>query len=596
MHDSDIQLHMQALAVSKAPESGWSSSSSQSSTPSVPVVQVSNAPQITVSPGTPASGSRRSSVIDQEASISPEKTSLDPTAIPYGVNESNYPMHMMQMQSPYAADISMGMVVMPPPPDGDHAWTKSVPYMMPSYATYPPQYAVQIPRPSIPPHLVPVGRTVYIGNIPDNTSVSELLDLVKFGPIESVRMLPDRNCAFISFLTGQVAAAFHADLTVKHASLKNRELKIGWGRPSAPPPAVLMAVQTRNASRNVYIGGIEEDVTEDSLRNDLSRFGEIEQIKIMRDTNVCFIHFLSIQTAMTVVATLPLEPKWKGKRINYGKDRCSYVPKGQQQIQEHNSQAAALGLAAATWLGYPTGYSGFSSNSPAGAAFTSFVAENEGSFSGEAVSEQMRTNKFFNPDPQFHQFGNRTVYLGNLHPSTTTVEICNHVRGGILQSIKHLPDRHIAFVTFIDPNAALTFYHLAAYTDVTINGRRLKVGWGRPSGPLSPAIALAVQAGASRNLYLGNIDDPELLDEDRIRKELSVYGDLEMVNTLPQKNCAFANFTNIQSAIKCNEAMKHHKDYSKVKVSFGKDRCGNLPRSLNRFHANWNSAKNRLNE
>ncbi|WFD34917.1 hypothetical protein MCUN1_001763 [Malassezia cuniculi] len=599
MKQSELQLPMQSLSLSDATDSATEAGVQSSPVPSVTVSNANNSPpQITISPDTPASS--RSPVLRSESPVAPKKSNLEPTAAPYEATSNMYQMQqMMQMQSPYAADMSMGMVVMPPlqpPADGENAWTKTMPYVMPPYGAYMPQYAMQFPRPSAAPHMVPVGRTVYIGNIPPKTSASELLNMVKFGPVESLRMLPDKNCAFVSFLNAQVAAAFHADMTVKRVSLNDHELKIGWGKPSVTPPAVLMAVQNNNASRNVYIGGIDDDMTEDSIRLDLSHFGEIDQVKIIRETKVCFVHFLSIQSAMAVVSSLTLEPKWKGKRVNYGKDRCSYVPKGQQQIQAHNNQAAALGLAAATWLGYPTGYSGFSSNSPAGVAFSSFMAGNESGSASEPVAEQIHSNKVKNPDPQYHQFGNRTVYLGNLHPNTTTEEICNHVRGGILESIKYLPNRHIAFVTFIDHNTALTFYHLATYSGMTINGRRLRIGWGRPSGRLNPAIALAVQAGASRNLYLGNIDDPELLQEDRIRREFSVFGELEMVNTLREKNCAFANFTNIQSAIKCNEAMKHHKDYSKVKISFGKDRCGNLPRGLNRFHANWSSAKERANE
>ena len=29
---------------------------------------------------------------------------------------------------------------------------------------------------------------------------------------------------------------------------------------------------------------------------------------------------------------------------------------------------------------------------------------------------------------------NRTVYLGNIHPKTTTEDLCNAIRGGVLQS------------------------------------------------------------------------------------------------------------------------------------------------------------------
>ncbi|PWN46015.1 hypothetical protein IE81DRAFT_344083 [Ceraceosorus guamensis] len=444
---------------------------------------------------------------------------------------------------------------------------------------------------SAPPQGNATGRTVYVGNLPAEASVDELLNQVKFGPIENVRVLPEKNCAFISFLDGGTAAAFHADASVKKMSLHNQELKIGWGKPSPCPTNVAMAVQANQATRNVYLGQLEESVTEQSLRDDLARFGPIDQVKIVRDKNIGFVHFLSITTAIKVVSTLPTEPAWADKRVNYGKDRCAYVPRSQQQNQAHNSQAAAMGMAAAASLGYPTAFTpatggfnvpGFAAlgpaSAPAGLGFPSGLAGAQG---GDPDALGRSPSGSGGPAPSaLSQMGNRTVYLGNIHPDTTTEEICNHIRGGILQNVRFIPEKHIAFVTFVDANAALAFYHLASFSGIMIHNRRLKIGWGKHSGPLSPAIAMAVQAGGSRNVYVGNIENPDMLTAEKLRKDFGEYGDIELVNSLREKNCAFVNFCNIQNAIKAIEAMKNHADYSDVRIAYGKDRCGNPPRSV----------------
>jgi len=39
---------------------------------------------------------------------------------------------------------------------------------------------------------------------------------------------------------------------------------------------------------------------------------------------------------------------------------------------------------------------------------------------------------------------NRTIYLGNIHPETTAEDLCNAIRGGVLQSIRYMQDKHIA--------------------------------------------------------------------------------------------------------------------------------------------------------
>ncbi|KAG0152006.1 hypothetical protein CROQUDRAFT_650594 [Cronartium quercuum f. sp. fusiforme G11] len=387
------------------------------------------------------------------------------------------------------------------------------------------------------------GRTVYVGNLPADAAVDELLSQVRFGPIDTVKVLPEKNCAFISFLDPTTAAAFHSDALMRKVQLHGQELKIGWGKPSAVPTNVAMAVQQNGATRNVYLGNLEEAVSEQSLRDDLSRYGPIDQVKIVRDKNIGFVHFLSIATAIKVVQTLATEPAWAGKRVHYGKDRCAYVPKNQHQQQQHNMAAAAMAATAAGYVGF--------SNTLAG----------------------------INLDPTQVQPGNRTVYLGNIHPETTLEEICNTIRGGILQQIRYIQDKHIAFVTFVDSNAAVAFYHTATFQGIALHNRRLKVGWGKHSGPPSPGIAMVVQAGGSRNVYIGQIDDFEAFDEAKIKQDFSQYGEIELVNLLKEKNCAFVNFTNIANSIKAIEGIKQNEEYSKFKIAYGKDRCANAPRN-----------------
>ena len=146
-----------------------------------------------------------------------------------------------------------------------------------------------------------------MGNLPSTASVDELLNLVHFGPLESIRVLPEKSCVFLSFLDGSTAAAFHADATIKKLSLHGQELKIGWGKPSPVPAQVGLAISQSNASRNVYVGGLDEALTEEQLRDDLSRFGLIDQVKIVRDKNIGFVHFLSISVATKVCQFIVLK-------------------------------------------------------------------------------------------------------------------------------------------------------------------------------------------------------------------------------------------------------------------------------------------------
>lgn len=168
------------------------------------------------------------------------------------------------------------------------------------------------------PASAPTGRTVYVGSLPADAAVDELLSQVRFGPIDNVKILPEKNCAFISFLDPTTAAAFHSDALMRKIQLHGQELKIGWGKPSTVSTTVIVACQQNGATRNVYLGNLDESVTEQSLRDDLSRFGPIDQVKVVRDKNIAFVHFLSIATAIKVVQQLAQEPEWAGRKVNYG--------------------------------------------------------------------------------------------------------------------------------------------------------------------------------------------------------------------------------------------------------------------------------------
>jgi RNA recognition motif-containing protein len=418
---------------------------------------------------------------------------------------------------------------------------------------------MSLQQPTSPVSMTPgivtgTSRTVYLGNIPPDTSAEEILGHVRSGQIESVRLLPDKNCAFISFLDASSATHFHSDAILKKLCVKGQDIKVGWGKPSQVPTSVALAVQQSGASRNVYLGNLPEEITEEELREDLGKFGAIDTIKLVREKNIAFIHFLSISNAIKAVSQLPQEAKWQApRRVYYGKDRCAYVSKTQQQN-------------AAQYLGIAPGYAHM------------LTGADRDLISNALAQQSVAAAAVATTAGGIANLGNRTIYLGNIHPETTIEEICNVVRGGLLHHIRYIPDKHICFVTFIDPTAAASFYALSNLQGLMIHNRRLKIGWGKHSGGLPPAIALAVSGGASRNVYIGNLD--ETWTEERLRQDFSEFGEIELVNALREKSCAFVNFTNIANAIKAIEAVRSKDEYKKFKVNFGKDRCGNPPRQL----------------
>ncbi|ORY02701.1 hypothetical protein K493DRAFT_334518 [Basidiobolus meristosporus CBS 931.73] len=393
------------------------------------------------------------------------------------------------------------------------------------------------------------GRTIYVGNIPPDIPVEEVLSHVRGGPLESVKLLPEKSCIFVSFLDGNSANSFYYEASTKKITVRGHDLKFGWGKPSPVPNNILVAVQS-GATRNVYLGSLGGSITEEYIREELSVYGPIDSIRIIKDKNIGFVHFLSIANAIRCVAALQSDSKWAGKRVNYGKDRCS------QPIKFPRSNGVSTRN-----MTHP-GYSGSLSGIP----YTPYSNPPLHDYDGHAQ-----------PPSFIGAVYNRTIYLGNIHPETTCEDICNVIRGGILHQIRFLAEKHIAFVSFIDSVAAIYFYNLASFVGVMVKNRRLKVGWGK-STPLPPAVAVAVQSGATRNVYIGNIDDS--VTEGRLKQDFSVFGEIELVNTLKDKNCAFVNFTNILSAVKAIDGIRSNSHYANFRINYGKDRCGNPARAF----------------
>ena len=132
-------------------------------------------------------------------------------------------------------------------------------------------------------------------------------------------------------------------------------------------------------------------------------------------------------------------------------------------------------------------------------------------------------------------------------------------------------------MVFVDPAAAAAFKAHAELTGLTIKSRSIKIGWGKHSGPPAANLVQAVQAGVSRNVYIGQIQDFTTYNEAKLREDFKLYGEIEMVNFLHEKSAAFVNFTSIQSAQKAVEGIKTNPAYASFRISHGKDRCANPP-------------------
>lgn len=368
----------------------------------------------------------------------------------------------------------------------------------------------------------PPSSTIYLGGINgpggrassssrSRLSVSEICDFVVERmrckkPLLAVRLLPEKACCFIDFCDHVDAVDFFRramgggdgqDEFYRLRRLVNVagvELRVGWAPPtkdlelgskmnpnstSSTSRTTLGTAVRSGATRCVFLHPVEGG-SEAFLGRLFGPFGPIDQIRVLQDArSAAFIHLASISKAMEAVAALNSMRRWK--RVAFARDRVCRSDPNRKKKPHHSSPTGAL-----------------------------------------------------NPNPLI-TVANRTVFLAGIPPPTTLCDLCNVIRaGGPVLSVRFVTSsrplspnteaRHkAAFVTFVEAEAAQTFYDVAsaATLGVHVHGKRLKVAWAKAvtsdsSSSLSSSAALVrlLQQGATRCLAIGpleSIDGHDLL-------------------------------------------------------------------------------------
>ncbi|KAJ3302625.1 hypothetical protein HDV03_004810 [Kappamyces sp. JEL0829] len=175
------------------------------------------------------------------------------------------------------------------------------------------------------PFLGDGNRTVFIGGIPFDVTYKDICDVVRGGPLQYLKYFPKNHTCFVTFIDHAAASAFYnrfVTRSLSHSSL--RRARIGWGKPSSGPlPDHLAEAVAKGATRSVYLGNIHPlTPSHEALHKEFSKYGYIEQIKIVSDKNTAFISFTDIQFAIQAVDDLrDRDPK--GRVVNFAKDRCA---------------------------------------------------------------------------------------------------------------------------------------------------------------------------------------------------------------------------------------------------------------------------------
>ncbi|KAL6932332.1 hypothetical protein ACO0OL_003810 [Hanseniaspora opuntiae] len=436
-------------------------------------------------------------------------------------------------------------------------------------------------------------RTILLSNIPATTSAKTILNHVKVGIIQQLLMIPsDSNngtiSAKLSFLILKHSVEFYCDALLKKLTIDKNKINIEYTDevPQGHLTKKLLKLPHYKPTRNLFIAGfynINEETLHRRLVTDLSSFGSIDIIKIIKEKGIAFVHFLDIEDCIQAFLSVNSYSEfYENKKMGFGRDRCEFVtiterynatvstkstneygirvkePQNESQYFT-NTDGRVMKKIPIPLSTYLNAMDNFPINTP-------FMEVPEKCPYVPANNENLN---------------NRNIFIGGLPLNTTLTTICNTVRGGSLEKIKLIKDKNICFVTFLESQAALAFYEYYQSNDFVINKKKCIIKWGKHSGPLDPLLKLAVYKGASRNIYIGGVKsnkNKEPFTWSNIKKTFSKFGEVEQINFLTEKGCFFVNFASIQSAVECLDKLRDDPLYKDLQMNYGKDRVGNKRR------------------
>jgi len=169
--------------------------------------------------------------------------------------------------------------------------------------------------------LGPDKRVIYMGNLPVETTIADVLDAVKCGLIEHARLLPPKHCAFITFVKADDAQTYHDKAQNGLISFSGQPSKVGWGNPAPISPAIMEAIE-QGATRTLFVPKIPNGLSAEAIAIECGRFGEIQKVDIVPKKNIAFVHFCSIKSCLAAKDSLGQSGPFTGIRLNFGKDPC----------------------------------------------------------------------------------------------------------------------------------------------------------------------------------------------------------------------------------------------------------------------------------
>ncbi|ORY03513.1 ARM repeat-containing protein, partial [Basidiobolus meristosporus CBS 931.73] len=135
-------------------------------------------------------------------------------------------------------------------------------------------------------------RSLWIGNIDSSLTTADLMSIFSpYGPIESLRLLPEKECAFVNYV--KIEDAIRAREEMQGGRVGNCIIRVGYGKADI----YTSDAQTMQPTRALWIGNISASITPAALQAVFAPFGAIESARILTHKNCGFVNFEKVEDA-----------------------------------------------------------------------------------------------------------------------------------------------------------------------------------------------------------------------------------------------------------------------------------------------------------
>ncbi|KAL1919631.1 uncharacterized protein VTP21DRAFT_1562 [Calcarisporiella thermophila] len=134
-------------------------------------------------------------------------------------------------------------------------------------------------------------RTLFVGNLDPTLSTADLRQIFSgLGPVESVKLLPDKECGFVHFATVEDAISARDEILHRMGGrIGQCVVRLGFGK-SDPV--------TEQPTRALWIGNIPANTTPENLSAVFSAFGQVESARVLTHKNCGFVNFTRTEDAV----------------------------------------------------------------------------------------------------------------------------------------------------------------------------------------------------------------------------------------------------------------------------------------------------------